>query len=177
MTAVFSKFNCPKSVMNKTSYLTDQETKTLLSYEPIDDLSGYIIVSSDLVGYNYVKMTITGMDRYYYIISREPMTGGRFKIYIEEDVLNTFKDIIGEANCIVDNGYIYGNEYMNIGNLPILGFNRLSETASSEIPYNDGNHNLYFSLLVASNSTTDNTSSANKFRTKTLQSLIGSIFG
>lgn len=177
MTAVFYKYNCPKSVMNKTNYLTEPSQKTTNPYEPIDDLNGYIIVSADCSQYNYVKLTLTGIDRYYYITSREPMTGQRFKLFLEEDVLFTFKDTINNADCVVDRGYIQGNEFMNTGNLPILGFNRLSETASNEIMYNDGNHNLYFALLVASNSYADNDSIINRYSVSSAAGIIDKIFG
>lgn len=190
MTAVFYKCACPKNVVDKIGYLTQIRSTSVAPYEPLDDLNGYLIVDGNHKESgnttaedesDYVKLSdITGNDRYYFIISRELMTGGRCKMRLEEDVLMTWKNIIKEANCVIDRAYLGGSEYMVTGDLPILGYQRLSEDSGydEDFSYNDGNLNVYAALLVAGGSTAKNTSAINEIANKGLLStIIGNIFG
>ena len=72
-------------VVNKNINTVIGTTNTIEPYNPLSDITGFIIVSYDANWYsaNYAKVG----DKYYYIIGREVLTGGMMRIVLHVDVL------------------------------------------------------------------------------------------
>lgn len=150
MNAVFYNISCPYDVLDKTNSLGTGSQATLQPYEPIDDLSGHIIVSSDYINNNYVKLSMTGKDRYFFVTSREPMTGQRFRLNLEEDVLMTWKDDIKSTPGIIGRSNVGSSKDFR-SDIPLFAFSRMSEDAGPSFEYGTADH-LSMVLVSASQS-------------------------
>lgn len=83
-------------VVNK-NLTTIGTTQAIEPYNPLSDITGFIVVSYDANWYsaNYAKVG----DKYYYITGREVLTGGMMRIVLHVDVLmnvgssETFRNI------------------------------------------------------------------------------------
>ena len=148
MTVYFYKYSGAPNVAYKT--LTGNTSANCNPYEPVDDLNGFIIVSSSYAEYNYVKFTLTGKERKYFITNREAMTGGRFRLYLREDVLSTMISSIEQCNCIVSRNNKYAETDMVDDRLRTLARERISTIyVGSEFNYGPPNYNgLYDYVLV-----------------------------
>lgn len=152
MNADFYTISCPKDVINKTGELGAATQKTIHAYEAVDDLTANIIVSPSVANCNYVKLTITGKDRYYFVVSRETMTGDRCMLTLEEDVLMTWKDVVMTTPAIIRRSNI-GSSKDFTSDIPLLSFSRISEESDAAFEYGD-NSDLCFVIVSASQSAT-----------------------
>ena len=152
MTCTVYKLNCDPKVVDKTTFLASGSALSSFNpYEAIDDLHGYIITGTSKDEYDYVKITdISGKTRYYFVTSRELMTGERCKINLEEDVLMTFKDKILNTNCLITNSNAAGNSYVP-QHYPTKAFKRIFEDCSPEISY-DNSGSTYFTIVYCGGS-------------------------
>ena len=117
----FTITDYPNSIMKH--YTANTAEISIQPYEPVNDLDGFIITSKLYYDYNYVKLSWEAKDsmdgnsditieRYYFITSKELMTGERLKMNLHEDVLQTFADSIYKLPAIVgrtQSGYINAN--------------------------------------------------------------------
>lgn len=151
MTATFYKIDCPITVLDKTSLLSNQaQAVTIEPYEPIDDLRGYIITSSTYDDDNYVKIdSVAGKDRYYFVTGRELMTAGRCKIMLEEDVLMTWHSVIEDTECVISRT---GNSgWKDMGNdIPLMSYSIISDDAFSTELEITGDEYVVFSACSGS---------------------------
>lgn len=83
-------------------------------YEPLSDLSGYVILEYDATKYtkNYAKY----INKFYFIYDRELMTGGKMKLFMRVDSLTTYQTgilkspIIPKRSSSVYNSWIYDEQ-------------------------------------------------------------------
>lgn len=156
MTANFYKIDCPRSVIDKSGHYAASSLNVSISpYEPIDDISGYIITSGTYDSYNYVSINnLNGRTRYYFVGPREVMTGGRCRIRLDEDVLMTWKDTIMNTPCVVGRAGLGGMKDMG-NDIPLMSYSIISDNAqqtsalSSDLSYGTAN-DLYYVLFTAS---------------------------
>lgn len=94
--------NCPDppKKLAKNTTIGTSGTISCTPYEPMSDLTGYIIIdwSGDYEGCNYLTMTETWGDEepqtrttYYYITDIIKDIGGKMRLYLRRDVLMTFR--------------------------------------------------------------------------------------
>lgn len=78
---------------------------TVRNYEAVNDISGYLYMSnsSNNTGANYLKLN----NKYYFIGPREYLTNGLMRMFIEEDVLQTFKDQIKALPVVVGRNKVW----------------------------------------------------------------------
>lgn len=91
MTLKLYKCGDDPKTLNK-SY-SNSVSKTCNNYEAVNDLSGYVILdhTSGIEDYNAAEIN----GKFYTIISRDMMIGGKIRLNLEEDVLKTFQTQIG----------------------------------------------------------------------------------
>ena len=117
--------NCPDPP-NKLSKNTTTGTSGTISctpYEPMSDLTGYIIIDwhGDYEGCNYLTMTETWGDEeepqtrttYYFITDIVKDIGGKMRLILRRDVLMTFKSDINNLDlhvtrCSLQAGIVEG---------------------------------------------------------------------
>ena len=79
-----------------TAYLKTLET--VVPYEPLSDLEGYLILEYDNVveraNYCYFE------ERYYFIKDREKLIGGKLKLHLTVDVLKTYENQIDKVDVV-----------------------------------------------------------------------------
>ena len=150
MTAYFYTISCPKDVIDKSSELGAGTSKTIQPYEALDDLTGTIIVSPSVANSNYVRLSVSGKTRYYFVTGREELTGDRCILHLEEDVLMTWKDVIMTTPAIIRRSNV-GSSKDFASDIPLLSFSRISEESDASFEYGD-NSNLCFVLVSASQS-------------------------
>lgn len=153
MLAQFYSFNGDPRVVEKTF----DETSAAVDIKPytaVSDLRGYIIVSADYQSYNYVRLTIAGKQKYFFVTSKLVDTAGRLTMQLSEDVLMTWCDQILNTDCMVSKSNVGANPYF-ANDLPCLVYSRHSETAAASLEY-DHNGDLYFVLVTAGGSVKTN---------------------
>lgn len=89
------------NTLNKT--LGTGSSRNGTPYEPLDDLSGYVILyyTADIENYNYCALTIGGKTKYYNITSKSMETGGNVRLNLYCDVLMTYKSEINNISGIL----------------------------------------------------------------------------
>lgn len=106
MTLVPYKCTCDPRTVDKSKYIKKTisgENIEFRNYEPLDDLTGFILVSSVPDDTNYIRIdNMNGKTRYYFITSRERQNAGILKVYLSEDVLMTFRADIKKLSVVVD---------------------------------------------------------------------------
>lgn len=83
-------------------------------YEPLSDLSGYVILEYDATKYtkNYAKYN----NKFYFIYDRELMIGEKMKLFMRVDSLNTYQvgilksPIIPKRSSSIYNSWIYDEQ-------------------------------------------------------------------
>lgn len=104
MTATFYKCSCDERVVDKEPYLALVGTAdtTLNNYSSVDATHGTLIMSTTFQEANYVKLTMMGTTKYYYITSKEADIGQKCVMHLTIDVLYTYKTDIMGLNVIVE---------------------------------------------------------------------------
>lgn len=149
MTAQFYKFTGDPRVIEKSFDATSAEV-SISPYREINDLRGYIIVSKDFEQYNFVKLSIAGKTKYYFVTAKTVDTGGRLIMSLEEDVLMTHATLILNTDCMVAQANNGANPYFQ-NDLPCLVYSRNSEYCGDPLEY-DHNNKLFFVLVTAGGS-------------------------
>lgn len=103
LTASFYNCSDAPNTFNKTITPATAAAVTISNYEPINDLSGHLIISSTRASFNY--MLLNG--KYYFLGPREYMTNGLLSIYCEEDVLQTCKAAIAALPVVVGRNQVW----------------------------------------------------------------------
>lgn len=71
---------------------------TVIPYEPLSDLEGYLILEYDNIveraNYCYFE------ERYYFIKDREKLIGGKLRLTLRVDVLKTYENQIGQVDVV-----------------------------------------------------------------------------
>lgn len=148
MNATFFRCTCPPDVVDKSDYLTASSgIVTIRNYEAIDDISGYLYCSAAYDAYNYCALD----GKYYFIGPREMMPAGIVRLHLQEDVLHTHRSTILNTDALVSRANAGANPYF-AGDLPVLTFQRNSESAQPALEY-DHDGKLYFVLVTAGGST------------------------
>lgn len=89
------------NTLNKTLGTGSQRNGT--PYEPVNDLSGYVILdyTEDIENYNYCAVTIGNKTKYYTITSKSMEIGGNVKLNLSCDVLMTYQSEINNISGIL----------------------------------------------------------------------------
>ena len=105
----------PRNMINKSDLLSNASSSITVRYkETTNKLNPDIIISKDInvANYNYIKVTINSVDRYYFIESYD-MAQQYYILHCHEDVLMTFKSDIMNTECIVTKNKSVYNLYLN----------------------------------------------------------------
>lgn len=129
MTVTLYHYSGDPKTVNKS--LTDSRSLTAVrAYEPLDELRGYLIMSSAYDGYNYIK---TG-DSYYFIEDRIEEPGGMCRMILRLDVLMTYKDQIYNLEAVFDRVTTTTLMQATIpDNLPVQSYRMTSEYTASHL--------------------------------------------
>lgn len=103
LTAKF--YNCADApnTFNKTFTPANASSVTIRNYEPLNDVSGYLYLTSGRINFNYILLN----SKYYFVGSREYLTNGICRIYLQEDVLQTFKSGINALPVVVGRNKVW----------------------------------------------------------------------
>ena len=101
MTITLYKCANDPDTLNKT--FSNASSRNGTPYEPIDDLSGYVILdyTTDIESYNAASLTIGSRTKYYTITSRAPETGHKVRVNLSCDVLATYETEIRNIGGIL----------------------------------------------------------------------------
>lgn len=113
-------YNCNdnRKTINKTLG-TPTVIQTITPYEPVSDLEGYVIVNynADYMDMNYAAY----LNSKYFIEDRELLTGGKMKLHLRMDVLETFKTDILACPAISERSNS-GNPYISDPMIPTQSY-------------------------------------------------------
>lgn len=130
------KYTGDYKIANKEFDEQTAATFNIDAYEPLNDLEGYIILSPTNAAndYNYYKITLNGKTKYFMVTSKEPMTGGRCRVNLYQDVIKTWWNEIKEFECIITNS-VDRNAYTNDapGNFPCYAYHKTSQDSMTNI--------------------------------------------
>ena len=89
------------NTLNKT--LGTGSSRNGTPYEPVNDLSGYVILdyTEDIENYNYCAITIGNRKKYYTITSKSMEIGGNVRLNLNCDVLMTYQSEINNISGIL----------------------------------------------------------------------------
>lgn len=87
-------------------------TGTCSPYEPLSDITGYVILDYNAAGYGANYATLGSKS--YFVYDRELLTGSKMKIFLRTDVLSTYWSGIKECDGIATQSSAYKkmNYYM-----------------------------------------------------------------
>lgn len=127
MTCKFATYTGNPKKINKTLSFTKE--CSISAYEDVDDLTcDFIILGTDLHGYNYMEVDWNGHTKYYFIGPRIGMQGGKTRIRATCDVLTTYKDAILGSPAVL-NRTSDGRDGFTF---PFLKDNRVTTLAKTE---------------------------------------------
>ena len=109
----------PKRIDKVLSATPDLVKNAVTPFEPLDELSGYIIMEYNDI---YKEMTMAGIGwKYYHITDRTALPGGRIRLDLSVDVLYTYSSGILATNayCIRSENVAYQTPYIVDSNAPI----------------------------------------------------------
>lgn len=103
-----------------------EQTKICTPYEPLSDFSGKIIIDYDegIESYNYAVIynggssehpQHEGRPRSCFITDIEKLPGGKMAVYVEVDVLETYKDDIKSMEILATRASVAGEQEGNVG--------------------------------------------------------------
>lgn len=115
----------PPNTLGKT-FGESAQTKICSPYEPLSDFSGKIIIDYDegIEGYNYAVIyeggssehpQHEGRPRSCFITDIEKLPGGKMAVYVEVDVLETYKDDIKSMEILATRASVAGEQGGNVG--------------------------------------------------------------
>lgn len=98
-------YNCADApnTFNKTFTPAAAASVNIYNYEPINDIRGYLYLSSGNLTFNYILMN----GKYYFLGPHEYMTNGMLRVEITEDVLQTYKTAISALPVVVGRNKLY----------------------------------------------------------------------
>lgn len=92
-------YNCSDApnTLHKTLTPASPSNVTIRNYEPVNDVSGYLYLTSGKITFNYILLN----SKYYFVGPREYLTNGLCRVTLTEDVLQTFKTGIEALPVVV----------------------------------------------------------------------------
>lgn len=123
-------YNCSDDPdkMGKTNKTTIKAATTTHPYEPVNDISGVVILDyfAEIENCNYVQID----DKYYFVDSKERLKGGMIALNVSVDVLDTYASALVNIPAIIvrtsadpkDNERIGWNNLLN-DNLGVMQVN------------------------------------------------------
>ena len=116
LTAKF--YNCADApnTFEKTLTPANPNAVVISNYETINDITGYLYLQSGKINFNYILLN----GKYYFVGPREYLTNGMCRVFLSEDVLQTFKSGISDLPVVVARNKVWKATEMFDGELRTL---------------------------------------------------------
>lgn len=147
MEAQFYNFDGDSRVIDK-ELRNATAIKQIAPYRAVNDLRGFIIVSSELQSFDYVRLVIAGKSKYYFVVGKTIDTAGRLEMQLSEDVLMTWSDYIKQQTALILRTFAYGNDFLP-ADYPALAYSKISHHSSSSLDYGSATAAPDFVLVTA----------------------------